>query len=964
MDQHLTNSDALFYAKQYIERYSFLLPLGIVGIWRWSVWMMKEIIGINYHPKETPYDASVSIITPVYNENPEVFVKALESWKKNGPKEIIAVIDYTDETCINLFRKFAKQFKGAHLIITHVPGKRPALAEGIKRATSEIIALVDSDTIWAANVIKNGLPPFNDEKIAGVATYQSVLRPKTFAQRVFDIQLDLRYMHEYPFLAAAGNALVCLSGRTAFYRRGIITPMLPKLVHETFMGKPVISGDDKRLTYLVLAAGWKVAYQSNARVYTPGMKDLGSYMKQRLRWSRNSLRADLRAIKEGWPFHHPALLFFQIDKVLQAFVVLLSPIYFLVSLVYHQWSAAIILLIWWTVSRSIKIYAHLLQKPRDLFILPGYVIYSFSTGIIKIYALFTLNTQGWITRWDKSRLPQLRFLSGLTAHLATSMVVLVLIYSVYLYKQFTYFIPNSHREKILKQALATRPNHITLAQANVPQVLGASDIQTKQLSVTRYVTQPGDTIFTIAKKFGLDYIRILNANIPKISNLYDLKPGLILSIPGKDIVLEPIKKYNYNQPVPDPVLITYDRPSNTIIVSGRGTQVSLTDIHKQVGDQYIHEESPKVWHLYANVFIRTGATLLLDQNEVSWLKLESNPKSFVNIRAYSGDIDMNGVKVTSWDSQKNDYDKEIADSRSFIMVKDLGRMDIYNSELAYLGFATSSDLSVSPYGVSWKLTKSYLKKELLTGEVSNSKFHDNYFGAYTYGATGITWKGNEFFNNIRYGLDPHDDSDGFLVENNRAHDNGSHGIIFSKRCMYNTIRNNLSYNNKLHGIMLHELSDYNIIENNTLIGNTNGITLWHSSNNKIIDNKINGNDQGVHADERASNNVIQHNSISKSKEYGIYFYDDSNTNIVVNNTLSSNQTALYIKSHANQVTGNNLISNAVGIYFVDAASQNNIANNQIKNSTKYGIYTKINKELQNVLGYNTLSKNRKDVAGQ
>src|SRR3989344_1758889 len=206
---------------------------------------------------------------------PELFSRALESWKKNQPAEIIAVIDYTDKKCIEVFKKFSKDFPKAHLIVTHTPGKRPALADGIKVAKHEIVALVDSDTVWVDTTLKNGLPPFHDPRVAGVATYQSVLNPKTFAQKIFDIQLDLRYMHEYPFLAAAGNALVCLSGRTAFYRREILVPMLHDLEHEEFMGRPVISGDDKCLTYLVLAAGWKVAYQSNSHVYTPGMEDLG-----------------------------------------------------------------------------------------------------------------------------------------------------------------------------------------------------------------------------------------------------------------------------------------------------------------------------------------------------------------------------------------------------------------------------------------------------------------------------------------------------------------------------------------------------------------------------------------------------------------------------------------------------------------------------------------------------------------
>src|SRR3989344_4679690 len=789
------SNDFAFYSQQYFDRYSFLVPLGAIGIWRWSVWIMKEILGLHYHPKTKEYNAKVSIVTPVYNENPKVFTQALGTWKENNPAEIIAVIDYTDLTCIEIFKKFKKTFSGAVLIITKIPGKRPALADGVRIAKSEIVALVDSDTIWGKDVLRNGLPPFADRMVAGVATYQSVLHPKTFAQKIFDIQLDLRYRHEYPFLAASGDALVCLSGRTAFYRHEVILPMLSDLVNEKFLGKPVISGDDKRLTYLVLAAGWKVAYQNTSHVYTPGMSSLREYLKQRLRWTRNSLRADLAAILSGWPLRHPALLFFQVDKFLQSFVIILSPIYFFVSLYLHLWVAALVISCWWIVSRSIKIYPYLSRNPKDILILPGYVLYSFLAGIVKIYALFTLNTQSWITRWDKSRLPQFRFLLVAPAYVITVCVVLLLTYGVYIYKEHTYLIPKSQREQLLANALPSIPTN-AIANGDIP---GASAPAQKQLFTKRYQAKANETFTQIAEKFGVDENQLYYANSAKAPNR-SITNGTILSIPGKDIRLEPEISLINPTSSKNPLKVSYDQKTNTLLITGRGQQITLKDIMDNGGKEYLKEIAPKVWHAKATIFLSDGITLKLDKNQVTWFKLESNKKSFTMLRSVDSDIIINGEKITSWESKKNDYDKELKDGRSFIMVKDNARMDIYSSELSYLGYPTASDITVSPYGVSWKLNKVKLKKALITGEVIDSRFHHNYFGTYTYGATGMTWRGNEFYENVRYGLDPHDDSNGFMIEKNIAHDNGSHGIILSKRCMYNTIRNNISYNNKLHGI--------------------------------------------------------------------------------------------------------------------------------------------------------------------
>ena len=73
---------------------------------------------------------------------------------------------------------------------------------------------------------------------------------------------------------------------------------------------------------------------------------------------------------------------------------------------------------------------------------------------------------------------------------------------------------------------------------------------------------------------------------------------------------------------------------------------------------------------------------------------------------------------------------------------------------------------------------------------------------------------------------------------------------------------------------------------------------------------------------------------------------------------------MYIKSDNNQISGNSLIDNSIGIYFVDNASKNTATANSIKQSSVYAIYTKIEKGLENVLGVNTLHRNRKDIEGQ
>lgn len=950
---------SLFYGQQYLDRYSILFPLGLIGLWRWSVWIIKEIIGSNYRPQLKEYKATVSLVIPVYNEDPKIFSLALKSWRNNNPKEIIAVIDQSDTTCIEIFKKFASSFKGAVLIVTKVPGKRPALALGIKQAKGEIVALVDSDTIWNHDVIEKGLPPFNDKQVAGVATRQNVLNAKTFAQKIFDIQLDLRYHHEYPFLAACGDALVCLSGRTAFYRRSIVTKLTDELQNETFLGKPVVSGDDKCLTYLVLKNGWKVKYQGDSHVFTPGMKDFSSYLKQRLRWTRNALRADLKAILSGWPLRHTGLFFFQIDKFLQSFVVILAPIFFFIALFFHEWLSACIIFVWWFISRTIKIYSHLIRKPENITVVPGYVLFSFFAGLLKIYSLATLNTQGWITRWDKTRLPQLKILTSAPAYLATAGVVMLLIAAVYNYKLHSYYQKRTAKNELLSSVLprSLQDKSLNSASPNLKALW-------KDLSVQRYVTENGDTLSSLSKKFNLSIDKLQYANSAKLINPNYLAPGTVLSIPSPNIEFDPAHNLPFVPTGKEPLQITYDNENNTLLVRGRGQVVTLNDIKNNGGQKYLIEVSPKIWLAKATIFIYHGVTLSLTHDEVSWVRLKSDTDGFVMIRSLSGDIHVDGVKITSWDERNNDYDKNLDDGRSFIFAKDNVRMDLFDSEFAYLGYPTSEELAVSPYGVSWRVGTQKLKNVLATGTVINSKFHDNYFGAYTYGATGMTWKENEFYNNVRYGLDPHDDSNGFLVENNVSHNNGTHGIIFSKRCMYNIIRNNRSYDNKLHGIMLHELSSINIIENNLVYGNTSGIAIWHSNNNIVRNNQVKNNRHGIRANSRSVNNYIANNYIFSSRLYGVYLYDNANENFVQNNNFILNTVGAYINARKNYFSNNLLTNNRTGFYFVEAASQNELSQNTITQSLSYGIYTKVSLGQKNYLDNNVLEQNRKDISGK
>ncbi|MGH7607760.1 MAG: glycosyltransferase, partial [Gemmatimonadales bacterium] len=293
------------------------IPLGILGLIRWISWLVRRTPAVLYRPVLNRHREALTVVVPVYDEDPAVFRRALDSWVVNEVDEIICVIDETDVAC----RRIALQ-RPVTLIVTSVPGKRDALRVGWEAASTPLVALVDSDTIWATDVARQVMMPFADARVGAVGTRQSVLEPRSVWQHLNDMYLDYRYFDEIASQTVVGRAVSCVSGRTAVYRRDLLLRHSDAFMNERFLGVPCMSGDDKRLTTLVLEGGQRTVLQRSARVWSTFPTDMRSFLRQRLRWARNTWRSDLRALGRGWVFRHPFLAFSMIDKAVSPFTLL------------------------------------------------------------------------------------------------------------------------------------------------------------------------------------------------------------------------------------------------------------------------------------------------------------------------------------------------------------------------------------------------------------------------------------------------------------------------------------------------------------------------------------------------------------------------------------------------------------------------------------------------------------------
>lgn len=500
------------------------IPISVIGLWRWTFWIIRRVAAAMYRPKVGTWPAgtpkpTVTVVTPVYNEDPELFEEAMQSWIANGVDEIIAVIDKTNTRHIVQYEHKYVRDKSlktkCRLIVQPTKGKRAGLCDGIQAAKGDLIALVDSDTVWERDVLEKTLPYFLHGQIGGATLTQRVKNPDNMATVIFDIMLWSRYQEEIPALLGVGKAFNTLSGRTAFYRREAILndqyDNMHHLRHEFFLGTRSISGDDKRLTHLILEQGWHVAYVVGPKVYTSGMRSLRQFLKQRLRWTRNSWRGDLRAVGRGWIWRHPALAIFRIDSFIQPFVMLIGPVVFTFAIFKQDWLFAGILLAWWLLSRTIKLFGYFKAHPARIVYLPAYILMGYVNAIIKIYALATLVEHSWATRWHKTRMQTKRLLrKALTVGMGLTVLGLF-------FFGVTAFVLYS-REQSAADVNIPAPVQTAAFRSDIdfastaPLVPSVPTGAVMPSGVQQYVVVEGDNLTMLSERFGMSIKDIKKLN--------------------------------------------------------------------------------------------------------------------------------------------------------------------------------------------------------------------------------------------------------------------------------------------------------------------------------------------------------------------------------------------------------------------------------------------------------------------
>jgi parallel beta-helix repeat protein len=333
--------------------------------------------------------------------------------------------------------------------------------------------------------------------------------------------------------------------------------------------------------------------------------------------------------------------------------------------------------------------------------------------------------------------------------------------------------------------------------------------------------------------------------------------------------------------------IDYEASENTITID---CNASFLDVVQTINDPDILENvGDSEYILNANLEVADDVSFAMTSNQdgLQYLKIIG-----ANGIIVYGKILINGVKITSWDISDEDVIQQNINGtigRGYVQFAASEGAEIINSEFGYLGY-------VEPGRRGFDLLGGGAPSHDMV--IRGSKFHDMWMAFYSRGAYNITVDGNEYYNNIKYALDPHTGTHDMNITNNWLHHNPI-GAICSDRCHNILIEGNLVEHNADHGIYFSRNMHDSIVRNNNVYNTTSGITVSESPNNQIYNNTIEGAiSQGIRLfnpdipdDGLTEDNFVYNNSIIDS-ENGISAIR-SHDNIVGNTTFSDIESSEY-----------------------------------------------------------------------
>jgi parallel beta-helix repeat protein len=279
-------------------------------------------------------------------------------------------------------------------------------------------------------------------------------------------------------------------------------------------------------------------------------------------------------------------------------------------------------------------------------------------------------------------------------------------------------------------------------------------------------------------------------------------------------------------------------PAVLMVDSGVHSLADLVQTASEISHDAIVAEG-EAFKISIPIFVRPGATLVLSGLEAKEYRLDTNSGAFI---MNSGTLIIADTTLLAFDYKRGRPDHRSADEqqsfRPFVTSWSGSKTEIANSQIKNLGYFGGRS-----YGFTMVSDPVYIRDRQVstnkpTGTIVDSTFENLLYGLYTYEAEDVLVVGNEYRDNIIYGLDPHDRSHRLVIAYNTAYGSiEKHGGIISREVDDSLIVGNVAFSNTGAGLMIERNSTGNIVYANSSFNNGgDGIAIYESPCNLVESN--------------------------------------------------------------------------------------------------------------------------------
>jgi cellulose synthase/poly-beta-1,6-N-acetylglucosamine synthase-like glycosyltransferase len=302
-----------------VPYFAVLAVLAAYGLHRY--WLVYSYVKYRKNLPPAPPDPAewprVTVQLPIFNERYviERLIETVARFDYPAEKLEIQVLDDSTDETRQVARACVERYQALGLRIHYLHRenrkgyKAGALAEGLKTATGEFIAIFDADFLPPADFLRRALPYFGDteKRIGMVQTRWTYLnRHYSALTEVESILLDGHFVIEHGARARSG-CFFNFNGTAGIWRRAAIEDA-GGWEHDTLT-------EDTDLSYRAQLRGWRFHYLPQIECPSELPVEMNGFKAQQARWAKGLvqtakkilprvLRADLPgAVKTEAVFH-------------------------------------------------------------------------------------------------------------------------------------------------------------------------------------------------------------------------------------------------------------------------------------------------------------------------------------------------------------------------------------------------------------------------------------------------------------------------------------------------------------------------------------------------------------------------------------------------------------------------------------------------------------------------------------